>query len=142
MKPEQYLHVSRSLTCLIITLCIVTACSRKLTFSKSAIVPAAQGYVKVKKDKNKNYAVNLDVRHLSPPDRLVEARNVYVVWADTKDNGIRNMGRLNSSRGLFSKKLKSDLQTVTIFEPKNFFITAEKEADISYPEGQVVMTTR
>ncbi|TDE18691.1 hypothetical protein E0F88_00185 [Dyadobacter psychrotolerans] len=106
------------------------------------MVPAAEGYVKIKKDKNENYAVKLNVRHLSPPDRLVESKNVYVVWANTKDNGVRNMGQLKSGHGLFSKALTSSLETVSTFEPVNFFITAEKEASIQYPEGQVVLTTK
>ncbi|WP_220466182.1 hypothetical protein [Dyadobacter psychrotolerans] len=121
---------------------LLSSCSKKLSFSTSSIVPAAEGYVKIKKDKNENYAVKLNVRHLSPPDRLVESKNVYVVWANTKDNGVRNMGQLKSGHGLFSKALTSSLETVSTFEPVNFFITAEKEASIQYPEGQVVLTTK
>lgn len=117
------------------------ACSKKLSFNQSAIVPAAQGNVKYKKDKNKNYAINLSVRHLSPPERLVESRNTYVVWINTERNGIKNIGQLKTSGGLFSKGLKSDLETVSIFEPRGFFITAERAADINYPEGQVILTT-
>ncbi|WP_229216385.1 hypothetical protein [Dyadobacter sp. 3J3] len=121
---------------------ILSSCSKKLTFSTSAIVPAAQGSVKVKKDKNENYAIHLTVNHLSPPDRLVESRNAYVVWLNTKNNGIKNIGQLKTSSGLFSKELKSDLETVTTFEPVSFFITAERATDIQYPEGQVVLTTK
>ncbi|TDE18127.1 hypothetical protein [Dyadobacter psychrotolerans] len=127
---------------LLVILCIISSCSKKLSFSTSAIVPAAEGSVKIKKDKNENYAVELNVRNLSAPDRLVESKNLYIVWANTKDNGVRNMGQLENSHGLFSKSLKSSLKTVTTFEPVNFFITAEKEAKILYPEGQVVLTTK
>ena len=119
----------------------MSACSRKLTFKESAIVPAAQGNVKYKKDKNENYAIDLSVRHLSPPDRLIESRNTYVVWIKTERNGLKNLGQLKSSSGLFSRALKSDLETVTTFEPRGFFITAERSADIGYPEGQVILTT-
>lgn len=119
----------------------MTACSRKLSFRESAIVPAAQGNVKFKKDKNENYAIDLSVRHLSPPERLVESRDTYVVWAKTERNGLKNLGQLKSSRGLFRKELKSELETVTTFEPRGFFITAERAADIGYPEGQVILTT-
>lgn len=119
----------------------ISACSRKFSFKESAIVPAAQGTVKYKKDKNENYAIDLSVRHLSPPDRLVESRNTYVVWAKTERNGLKNLGQLKSSSGLFSKELKSDLETATTFEPRGFFITAERAGDIGYPEGQVVLTT-
>ena len=119
----------------------LSACSRKLSFKESAIVPAALGSVKYKKDKNENYAIDLSVRHLSPPERLVESRNTYVVWVKTERNGLKNLGQLKTSGGLFSKALKSDLETVTTFEPRGFFITAERSADIGYPEGQVILTT-
>ena len=38
---------------------ITSACSKKLSFSTSAIVPAAEGTVRIKKGKNENYAVAL-----------------------------------------------------------------------------------
>ncbi len=125
----------------LLIICCMSTCTRKLSFRESAIVPAAQGNVKFKKDKNKNYAIDLSVRHLSPPERLVESRDTYVVWAKTERNGLKNLGQLRSRRGLFSKQLKSELETVTTFEPRGFFITAERAADIGYPEGQVVLTT-
>jgi len=124
---------------LMITVC---SCSKKLTFSESAIVPAAQGSVKFKKDKNENYAINLTVRNLSEPGRLVESRNTYVVWANTSNTGVKNLGQLKNASGLFSKKLKSELRTTTPFKPEGFFITAENKADITYPGGQVILTTR
>jgi hypothetical protein len=127
---------------LLAMLCILFSCSKKITFSTSAVVPAAEGSVKIKKDKNENYAVDLTVHHLSAPDRLMEAKNLYIVWANTKENGVRNMGQLKSGHGIFSKALTGSLKTVTTFEPVNFFITAEKDASIRYPEGQVVLTTK
>ena len=127
---------------MLMCLILISSCSKKLTFSNSAIVPAAQGSIKINKDNNENYAVDLVVRHLSPPDRLVESKNLYVVWANTRHNGVRNMGQLKSSHGFFSKELKGNLKTVTTFEPISFFITAEQAADIQYPEGQVVLTTK
>lgn len=128
-------------TLAVILVLSMASCSRKLVFRESGIVPAAQGSVKVKKDKNENYAIDLSVRHLSPPERLIQSRDTYVLWTDTRRNGIKNLGQLKSRHGLFSKELKSDLETVTTFEPRNFFITAERAADIPFPEGQVVLTT-
>ena len=133
---------SNNFILLLAMLCILSSCSKKMSFSTSAVVPAAEGSVKIKKDKNENYAVDLTVRHLSEPDRLMEPKNLYVVWANTNENGIRNMGQLKSGHGLFSKALTGNLKTVTTFEPVNFFITAERDASIPYPEGQVVLTTK
>jgi hypothetical protein len=143
MKKVKNLNTSAiTLIGCVVMVLVMSSCSRKLTFSQSAVVPAAQGSVKIKKDKNNNYALDLVVRHLSPPDRLVLSQNLYVVWVNTRSNGIRNVGQLKSSRGIFSKDLKGTLSSVTSFEPTDVFITAERVADIPYPEGQVVLTTK
>lgn len=118
-----------------------TGCGKKFVFNNSAIVPAAEGSIKMKKDKNENYAVKLSVKNLAPADNLIESRNTYVLWANTKGNGIKNLGQLKNETGLFSKGLKSELNTATPFEPESFFITAENKADISYPDGQVILKT-
>ncbi|MBE9463860.1 hypothetical protein ACFP1I_08320 [Dyadobacter subterraneus] len=119
-----------------------SACSKKYVFDRSAIVPAAAGTIKVKKDKNENYGIKVAVRNLAPADNLVESRNTYVLWANTSGNGIKNLGQLKNASGLFSKSLKSELSTATPFEPQSFFITAENKADLNYPDGQVVLKTK
>jgi hypothetical protein len=59
----------------------------------------------------------------------------------TEQNGRKNIGQLKTSTGLFSSKLKSSLETVSTFKPSGFFITAEDDANIQYPGGQVVLRT-
>ena len=127
---------------LIILSITFSSCSKKFVFSNSAIVPAAEGTIKIKKDKNDNYEVNLSVRNLAPADNLIESRNTYVLWANTNGNGIKNLGQLKNETGIFSKALKSELNTATPFQPESFFITAENRADINYPDGQVIMKTK
>ncbi len=127
---------------LFILLMTFSSCSKKFVFSNSAIVPAATGTIKLKKDKNDNYGVKLSVRNLAPADNLIEARNTYVLWANTKGNGIKNLGQLKNETGIFSKALKSELNTATPFQPESFFITAENRADINYPDGQVILKTK
>lgn len=119
-----------------------SSCAKKFVFDNSAIVPAAQGTIKLKKDKNDNYGVNLSIRNLAPADKLVESRNTYVLWANTVSNGTKNLGQLKNSSGLFSKALRSELKTVTPFKPASFFITAENQANINYPDGQVILKTK
>jgi hypothetical protein len=119
----------------------LASCARKMSFQTSPVVPAAEGKVKVKKDNNKNYSIDLDVKRLAEPKRLSPPRNTYVVWMETKENGTKNLGRLNTSSGLFSSTLKSSLQTVSPYNPRSFFITAEDDEHIQYPSGQVVLRT-
>ena len=117
------------------------SCSRKMAFSTSPIVPAAEGSVKVKKDDNNNYKIDLNMIRLAEPERLTPPKDIYVVWMETDGSGIKNIGQLETSSGFWSKTLKSSLETVTTFKPAGFFITAEDEADIQYPRGQVIIRT-
>ncbi|MDQ2863230.1 MAG: hypothetical protein M3R50_06205 [Bacteroidota bacterium] len=119
----------------------ISSCARKMSFQNSSVVPGAEGKVKIKKDKNKNYKIDLNVIHLTEARRLSPPRQTYVVWMKTDNNGTKNIGNLNPSSGLFSKTLKSSLQTVTPYHPESFFITAEDDASIQYPHGETVLTT-
>ncbi len=120
---------------------LITSCSRKMTFNSSSVVPAAQGSVKLKSDKNNNTSVSVSVKDLAPANRLTPPRKAYVVWMETEDNGTKNIGQLKSSGGLISKRLKASLTTVTSFKPVRFFITAEDDASAYYPGPMVVLTT-
>lgn len=119
----------------------LSSCARKLTFTQSTVVPAAVGSVKVKKDANKNYAIEVNTTHLAKPESLQPPKNTYVVWMETERNGTKNIGQLISSSGFLSKTLKGSLSTVTSFKPVQFFITAEDNANIQYPGMQVVLTS-
>ncbi len=118
-----------------------SSCSKKLVFSNSSIVPAAEGSVKVKKDKNNNYSIDVSIIRLAEPTKLQPAKALYLVWMDTESNGIKNLGQLKSSSSLLSKTLKASLTTNSPFKPKKIFITAEDQADIQYPGYQVVLST-
>ncbi len=144
MKKTQRNNYSQRIFSVLIVLVVVfllESCARKIAFSTSTVVPAAQGSVKVKKDNNNNYNIDLSVIRLADPKRLDPPKNTYVVWMETEQNGTKNIGRLNTSSGLFSKTLKSSLKTVTPFKPAGFFITAESNESIQYPGMQVVLRT-
>jgi hypothetical protein len=119
----------------------LAACARKISFQTSSVVPSAEGTVKVKKDNNNNYSIDLNIIRLADPKRLEPSKSTYVVWIETAENGSKNIGSLNTSSSLFSKTLKSSLTTVSPFKPISLFITAENNADIQYPGSQVVLRT-
>ncbi len=144
MKTIKLKHFIRSIFPVSILLFIIfthEACTRKIAFSTSTVVPAAQGSVKLKKDNNNNYNIDLSVMRLADPKRLNPPKNIYVVWMDTEQNGTKNIGQLKSSSSLFSKTLKSSLKTVTPFKPTGIFITAEDNANIQYPGEEIVLRT-
>lgn len=119
-----------------------SACSSKtVPFATSTVVPGAEGTVKVKKDDNQNYLIELDIDHLAPSQSLTPPRKFYVAWMETKENGTKNIGQVTSSKGMFSKARKASLSTVSTFKPIRIYITAEENGSIETPGGIVVMTT-
>lgn len=119
----------------------LNSCARKMSFQTSSVVPAAEGRVKVKKNKNKNYNIDLSVIRLADPSRLDPPKKVYIVWMNTDQNGTKEVGQLKTSSSLLSKTMKSSLSTSVPFQPVSFFITAEDDANISNPSGQVILRT-
>jgi hypothetical protein len=117
------------------------SCAEKMAFMNSPVAPAAEGSVKIKKDNNNNYAIDLITMRLAEPERLTPSKKLYIVWMTTEQNGTKNIGQMESSSSLLSSTLKSSLTTVTTFKPVGFFITAENDANIQQPMGQVVLRT-
>jgi hypothetical protein len=134
------LKIFRLLLVIIAAACL-TSCSNSLKFVPSTIVPGAEGKVNVKTDKNRNYAIDVNVRNLADPSLLTNPKANYVVWMETQNNGTQNLGRLKTSRGLFSKAMKGSLVTVTPHTPIKFLITAEDQANAQYPSSETILTS-
>lgn len=120
----------------------ISSCAKRVNFITSDIVPAAEGYIKIDRDDNQNYTVNVSIKRLAEPSRLQPPKETYVVWMETKSNGVKNLGRLNSSSGFFSSDLEGLLRAVTPFKPERVFVTAGDKSNIQYPGSQVVLTTK
>jgi hypothetical protein len=116
--------------------------SQQVHFRTSTVVPAAEGTVKVSNNKDKGYNIDISILHLAGPGRLQPASKTYIVWMDTEQNGMKNLGEMQSKDGFLSQTLKASLKTTTPFKPTRIFITAEDVAAISNPQGQQVLTTR
>jgi len=121
---------------------LLMMCSNKTNFQNSSVVPAARGFVKVTKDKNKNFLIRVELVNLAEVKRLEPTKKTYVVWMDADDNTTQNIGQMRSESGMFSSKLKADFETVSTRKPTRVFITAEDDAKAQYPGFQVVMSTK
>jgi hypothetical protein len=117
------------------------ASAKKVKFLTSALVPAARGYVKINQDKNLNYFVGINISNLAEVYRLEPAKLTYIVWLVTGDGITMNMGKMKSTAGFFSKKLKATFETVTSLKPVKIFITAEDDPSRQYPGKEVALTT-
>jgi hypothetical protein len=114
----------------------VTACARKAAFATSSVVPAARGYATIKRDKNRNYVVQVQLNYLAEPTRLEPPKKMYVVWIETENHLIQNIGQIKTSNNL-----KATFQTASPFKPIKIFLTAEDEAAIQYPGSQLIIST-
>jgi hypothetical protein len=140
MKLQSY-SLGKSLLFSLLLVMLSTACANKVNFLTSSVVPAAEGTVKIKQDKNKNYAIDLQVDNLAEPERLSPPKALYVVWIETSQSGVQNIGQLKTSSSSFSKGLSSSLKTVSSHSPNRVFITAEEDASGNYPGMTMVMDT-
>ena len=144
MKPTRLNTLVKNMLlgiCAIMIVLSFNSCTKKVDFLLSSVSPAARGYVKVKRDNNKNYVIKINLSDLAEVDRLQPSKQTYVVWLVTDDGTTKNIGRLNSSMGLFSKKLTASFKTVSSLNPTKIFITAENDASTQYPGEQVIITT-
>lgn len=125
----------------IVSILLISSCSRKVNFQTSSVVPAARGNVKINRDGNKNYVIRLHLSDLAEVDRLQMSKESYVVWMVTDNEEKKNIGLLNSSSGILSNKLKADFETSSSTRPRQIFITAEEDASVQYPGSRVILTT-
>lgn len=133
--------MGRNILLLTVLALLFTACSQKIAFQNSPVVPSAEGSVTIKKGSNDNYNIDLYVKRLADPSRLTPPKAVYVVWMETAQSGVQNIGQLKTSTHGLSNMLSSSLKTVTPHQPTGFIITAEEDAIGSYPGMTVVLKT-
>jgi hypothetical protein len=119
-----------------------TSCAKKITFQTSSIVPAARGDVKIKQDDNKNYLIQVELENLAEVSRLEPSKNAYVVWMESEDSMVKNIGQIRSDSKFLSSKLKASFETVTPVKPSKIYITAEDNADVQFPGKQLIMETK
>jgi len=110
--------------------------AQKIPFLQSSRAPAAEGYVKVKKDRNKNYVIKIRIENLAEIESLEPAKQTYIVWMDIDGDVTKNIGRINSSNNL-----KASFETVSSYQPIKIFITTEEDEQTKEPSWNIILTT-
>ena len=113
-----------------------SACPQKIDFLKSSVIPAAEGYVKIKTDNNNNNVIKIKLRNLAEIERLQPPRKSYVIWMTTEQDMTKKIGRISSS-----SHLNATFETVSSYKPTKIFITAEVDEDAEFPGETIVLTT-
>ncbi len=140
MKTIKFTSSWKQLVLVVSLLLVVistTSCAHKTAFNTSSVIPAARGEVKVKKDNNNNYKIEMEISYLAEPERLQPPKKTYVVWLVGEDrNAPINIGRIESN-----KKLKVKFETVSSIKPKRIFISAEDDYATQFPSYMIVLET-
>lgn len=111
----------------------ISACSNTTRFPVSSVAPAAEITAKTKYDEYNNKIITVNARNLASPDRVDPSSSAYVIWAESERNEIRNLGQLKNKNAE-----KATLTTITPFEVKELFITAEPDGAVLQPSGTEV----
>ncbi|MBN1951650.1 MAG: hypothetical protein JW801_10630 [Bacteroidales bacterium] len=115
---------------------LMTSCVSTARFPVSGTVPAADITAIKKQDKNKNFVIELTASNLAEASRLNPPKSNYSVWIVTENGMIKNIGQLTNKNAK-----KSVLKTVTPFNVKEIFITAEDQGNLTYPTGIEISRT-
>ncbi len=115
--------------------------AKKIKFPNSSVVPFARGYVKINKDKYNSYIIKIRLTNLVEAYRLQPPKLNYIVWIFTDEAITMNMGKMDSSIRLITKRLKASFQTTSTLKPIRLFITAEDDPSRQYPGEQEVLST-
>lgn len=142
MQLIYWLPSRRMYLVLLSAMIMLTSCAKKMAFQTSTVVPTAEGRVKIKKDNNGNYSININITHLAPPDRLTPPKKAYIAWLVTDTESARNLGQLKSSKGFLNGKYSASLDAVSAIKPISIFITAEDSPTPAYPGTPVVLTAQ
>lgn len=139
MKAKKITSTLKSVligTTTLILILFLSSCTPRIPFNPSSVVPAAEGYVKIKTDKNLNYQIQINVSNLADVYRLKPRAYTYVAWIVTEQDSLKNIGGL-----ITSNNLSVVLKTVSSFKPVQVMITAEEDAEVQNPMGEIVLTT-
>jgi hypothetical protein len=108
----------------------LSACAGVSKFPVSTVNPAANIEMRRQLDNNGNTKITITAKNLASAERLTPPKKMYVVWVILESSKVRNIGQLNSEN---AKKI--EIKTLVPFKFTEVFITAEDQADISYPTG-------
>ena len=109
---------------------VMASCATVVKFPVSSVAPAADIKAKIKNDKQNNYVIEVTANYLASAERLSPPKKMYIVWIVTKENGVSNIGQMKNDNAQIAK-----VKTLTSFEPKEIFITAEDEGTVTFPSG-------
>jgi outer membrane PBP1 activator LpoA protein len=112
--------------------------SRELQLTGSPSLSSAQGTAKVSTTDDGNTQIDLEVKHLAPPEKVNTGATAFVVWV--KDNNSEtnphNLGALR-----VDENLNGRMKAVTSLRSFDLYVTAEPNATTDQPSGEQLLRT-
>ena len=121
-------------TSMVLTLAIA-ASADKFRMRAGESNPAAVGVIHANSDRNGNVELELEAKHLAPPDRLSPAHSTYVVWAQPAGKSAEVIGQLRVNTDDMAASFKSTVP----YHNFDVFVTAEDNAKPDSPTGPEVL---
>jgi hypothetical protein len=126
----------RTRLCALLALALAGCASAPIPLVNSPIVPAASGEITTTEEgNNHNLRLEIEVKHLAPPEKVEPGATVYVVWVEVAGATPQNVGSLRVDDDLAGK-----LDTTTPFHRFNLAITAEREPAAVLQRGARVLS--
>lgn len=115
------------------------ASGQKTPLVPTASNPAAQGTVRTKTTDNDNTAVQIEVRHMAPPNKIAGDAKIYVVWAKPLTDGAtpQNVGTM-----VVQKDRTATLETKTPHHRFDLMVTPEPNGFVSQPSHEPVLKAK
>ncbi len=114
----------------VILILALSSCANVSKFPISAVSPAANIEMRRQQDNNGNTKITITAKNLAGAERLSPPKKMYVAWIILDSNEVRNIGQLDVTN---AKKTK--IETLIPSKFTDVFITAEDQANVSYPTG-------
>lgn len=127
----------KKITFIIALIFLLSACAETARFPVSSVTPAADIVAHKQMDNNGNCKISIIAKNLSSVERLNPPKSNYIVWILTEVDGPRNIGQLKNENAQTTR-----LETLTPYKFSDIFITAEDQANVTFPTGIEITRTR
>ena len=120
---------------IVITVLLATAAwSREDKLKNTGMDPSAQGTIVTSTDRNGNTQVEVKVKHLAKPQKLVPPRQAYLVWVQPKGAQPELLGALR-----VNDDLEGSLKATTTQKDFEVLVTAEDTMNPQVPSSNVLL---
>jgi hypothetical protein len=126
---------TKTILLIVISVLLATAAwSREDKLRNTGMDPSAQGTIVTSTDRNGNTEVEVKVKHLAKPQKLVPPRQAYVVWVQPKGAQPELLGALR-----VNEDLEGSLKATTTQKDFEVLITAEDNVNPQVPSSNVLL---